>query len=556
MPMSSPNHRPYRTLLLLCAVTCFLFPVCSAPAEAVDADYRVRPGDVLQLFVLGQEGMSGTMTVGPTGTVVAPVIGNINAAGKTLEEIRELVVASLRDLIIDPFVTVALDEVNSKRRVQVTGHVANPGTVYVSFGTKFAEVLTAAGVGESSDLRQVSLKRESGETLVLDMSGLVLRKPLEDNPVIEPNDIIYVPMYDERLTIVGQVQRSGTVSVPLGRSVTVLDLIWQVGGGFTDGADLSRALLMRADTGAAEEINLTALLTQGDMRHNHEMHGGDALVILETGRLSIAGEVGAPLTMILNSPINVLEALVRAGGFTPNAALRQARIIHQTGEETEIDLEALWRRGDLTHNIPLKPGDVLVVPRVKPEEILITGHVSNVGTVDIREMENRSLLRFVTMAVPGTAADLTRVSIFRNDQQIVVNLKNIMETGEGLHDLELEGGDVIYVPDNQKVLVLGAFVNNGRVDYRADFSLMDYVALVGGFGAADIRNGKLIRALPDGTAETVDLDFSTIQRGELPELVKVKPGDIIYVPPVVRKRSTWEAIRDYLWILGAVINLL
>lgn len=94
-------------------------PIIAAP---VDTSYEIGPEDVITIFVLQQQSMSGTFPVKPDGTVSVPLIGNIKAGGMTTGQIEAEVVDRLKtgQIVLEPNVTVNVLQVNSKK-VYISG---------------------------------------------------------------------------------------------------------------------------------------------------------------------------------------------------------------------------------------------------------------------------------------------------------------------------------------------------------------------------------------------------------------------------------------------------
>jgi polysaccharide export outer membrane protein len=82
-------------------------------------------------------------------------------------------------------------------------------------------------------------------------------------------------------------------------------------------------------------------------------------------QVKVIGQVKAPQAIAYRDGITVLDAVLAVGGLTEYAAGNRARIVRMVnGRETDIPirLDKLVNGGDMTQNLPLKPGDVLVVP--------------------------------------------------------------------------------------------------------------------------------------------------------------------------------------------------
>lgn len=82
-------------------------------------------------------------------------------------------------------------------------------------------------------------------------------------------------------------------------------------------------------------------------------------------QVKVIGQVTKPQAIAYRQGMTVLDAILAVGGLTEYAAGNRARIVRMVdGQEKDIPLKlnALVNGGDMSQNLPLKPGDVLVVP--------------------------------------------------------------------------------------------------------------------------------------------------------------------------------------------------
>jgi polysaccharide biosynthesis/export protein len=83
-------------------------------------------------------------------------------------------------------------------------------------------------------------------------------------------------------------------------------------------------------------------------------------------QVRVIGEVQKPQAVAYRDGLTVLDVVLQVGGLTDFAAGNRAKIVRKAsdGKSTEIKvrLEALVKKGKMTENVPLKPGDVLIVP--------------------------------------------------------------------------------------------------------------------------------------------------------------------------------------------------
>jgi len=542
---------------LAAAALAVLVLVPSSPPVRAQADlqgYLVSPGDVLEISVFDEEQLSGAYRVGPAGTLAMPLIGNIAVGGMPLSEAEAAIGTELRRMIRRPVVTVALNEMASERKVYVAGEVEHVGPRVLPFGATVADALSSAGPLLSADLRAVRVTNSAHEPRVLDLSGLRSDQPI---PAFEPvryGDIIYVSRIEDRIAVLGEVAHPGEMVLPLGERVTVLQAISRLGGGLTTSADRSSALLIRAGA-PATSIDLHRLLQEGDLTENLELRAGDVLVVRQAGKISVLGEVRAPATLEIGEPVTVLEALARAGSVTEDADLAHGQLITPEGA-IPLDLEALLTRGEMQFNAMVNPGDVVLVPRAQPETVLILGAVQYPGVINIREEQQRDLLRLLTAARPSDLADLSRTYVYREDGRIVADMRAVMDEGDMTHNISLQPDDIVVVPELNTIYVLGATTTAGPVPLMPDLTLFDIVSRFANQENGDLSQVTVVRVGADGETEFIERDFAHIHDQEIPEDLALEEGDVVFIPWQERAGFNWGDFRNALWTIGAIVGLL
>jgi protein involved in polysaccharide export with SLBB domain len=178
-------------LMLAAATARAQDPVTPLPAPA-DTAVRpvgpVRPGDVLQLRFLGQEGISGDYIIDPEGVVTIPGIGSVRIAGMTPRKATEALDEIIKVRFSRPeFVA------NFRIRVFVLGPgVATPGPFVVEPGTTLLQMLAiAGGQTDRADLKRATVLRE-GRQYPINLEAGLSGSRVGEYPVFS-NDQIIVP---------------------------------------------------------------------------------------------------------------------------------------------------------------------------------------------------------------------------------------------------------------------------------------------------------------------------------------------------------------------------
>jgi polysaccharide biosynthesis/export protein len=167
-----------------------------APAAEADRDsapsYVLGPEDVLEVFVWKNPELSTTATVRPDGRITLPLAGELQASGRSPEELRDVITTHLRRYIENPFVTVMVKAIISPQ-ISVLGEVRRPGRYRIAQqATIFDAIALGGGLSEFASGKDVLVLRTtpSGVNRIRVNVKQLLRegKPL----VLEPGDTIYV----------------------------------------------------------------------------------------------------------------------------------------------------------------------------------------------------------------------------------------------------------------------------------------------------------------------------------------------------------------------------
>lgn len=111
---------------------------------APPAEFNLAPGDVLNVSVWKQPGLSLVLPIAPDGSINYPLIGLIHAAGLTVKQLEQALTGRLRAHVRDPVLTVTLSEARSYR-VYVVGEVVRPGEFEVKGPVTVLQAIAMAG---------------------------------------------------------------------------------------------------------------------------------------------------------------------------------------------------------------------------------------------------------------------------------------------------------------------------------------------------------------------------------------------------------------------------
>jgi polysaccharide export outer membrane protein len=166
------------------------------PAEALDPGYRIGPEDVLEISVWKEEGLRKEALVRPDGAITFPLVGEIQAGGKTALEIQGEIKRGLDKLIADAVVTVTVLRVASNK-FYVIGRVNKPGEFVAGRYIDVLQALSMAGglTPFASENGIKVLRREGDRKVVLPFRFSDMRKGVnfEQNIILRGGDVVLVP---------------------------------------------------------------------------------------------------------------------------------------------------------------------------------------------------------------------------------------------------------------------------------------------------------------------------------------------------------------------------
>jgi polysaccharide export outer membrane protein len=176
----------------------------SAPGntgQLISTDYLIGVDDRIQVNVWKNPELSVAVPVRPDGKISVPLIGDVQAGGKTPTEVAEVIRQKLSVYIRDTSVTVIVTDLRSHEfisRVRVTGAVRTPRTLPYRQGmTVLDAVLEAGGVNDFASPNGTKLYRRTTEkkteTIRIELGDILNKGGLETNLYLKPGDVIAVP---------------------------------------------------------------------------------------------------------------------------------------------------------------------------------------------------------------------------------------------------------------------------------------------------------------------------------------------------------------------------
>jgi polysaccharide export outer membrane protein len=132
-----------------------------AALPTVTSEYRLGAGDKIRIEVYRDAQLSQSVQVRPDGKVTLPLIGDVDASGKTPAELDDAITEALKEYVNNPSVTVIVVEATAAT-AYVVGGVNQPGAVQLQGNVTVLQALAmAGGLSDFADRKNIRILRKS-----------------------------------------------------------------------------------------------------------------------------------------------------------------------------------------------------------------------------------------------------------------------------------------------------------------------------------------------------------------------------------------------------------
>lgn len=175
---------------LLLAVSLFFGNVAMA-----DSEYRLQPGDIVEVSVWKEQDLQRDLLVSPDGRVSFPLVGHLQAAGKTVEALNQEFIRKLAVYIPEPSVTVLLKD-TAGSRFFVIGKVNRPGQYPMNQPVTVLQALSMAGgtttYAKTEDIKVVR-SADTQSAIPFNYDDIKDGEKLTQNIRLQSGDVVVVP---------------------------------------------------------------------------------------------------------------------------------------------------------------------------------------------------------------------------------------------------------------------------------------------------------------------------------------------------------------------------
>ena len=374
-------------------------------------------------------------------------------------------------------------------------------------------------------LRNITLKRASGEVLKLDLQKFRLNGDFNNNPYLKNDDVIIFPQPDlehNSFTVSGAVNNPGKFFFVEGDHLQdALELAQGINEAY---ANISEVEIHRLNY-KGNEIQVI----RTNINSNPALERGDGIIVVadETQKKNfsviVAGEVNNPGRIpVTKNNTTIKEVIEKAGGFKADASLRRSKLF--TGNSLPLLLENYY--GININKLPDVLDKDLTNFLLRFQNMMMM-RMSNIDEMDSSYFLMENDLRLLLESGP---VDFTKID----------------DSTSNVSEYIVSDGDVIIIPRQEKtVYVFGQVAKTGKINYVEGKDYNYYINEAGGKGEYARSDVMLIKAV---TNEWIPADD---------EKAVIEEGDYIYVPRTLAKSFIYyvRTTSIFLGIIGSLATI-
>ena len=523
---------------------------------ATPQNYRLGPGDAVNIDIYGASQKSEQTTISPDGDVIIEGFGPVQVSGLTVAEANARLRSTLGSRYSSSRVRLTVGQTRTIM-VNVMGEVKQPGTYTLSaFASVFHALYMAGGINDLGTLRNIKVYRQNKLVTVVDIYDYILNGKLTGNVRLADNDVVVVGAYDCLVNITGKVKRPMFYEMKRNESVGTL---LKYAGGFTGDAYTKTVRLVRKTGREYSVFNIDEFDLNTFHLADEDSVSVDSILPRFSNMAEVKGAVFRPGMYQVGGSINSVRTLIEhAEGITEDAFTARA-VMHRmrpdrTLEVIPVDIEGIM--SGKVADIPLQKNDVLFVPTkgemMQQQTVTIHGEVMYPG---IYKYAANETLEDLVLQAGGLreSASTTKVDVARRivnpkalstDSVISRTYTFALKDGfviDGETGFTLQPFDEVYVRKSPGYNVQKNIAVQGQVMFAGTYTLTsknerlsDAIKRAGGVtDLAYVRGARLERRItPDERLrmETV-LRLAEMQSGKIDSVEKKRLdlGDTYYV---------------------------
>ena len=513
---------------------------------ATPQNYKLGPGDEVNIDIWGASQESISETISPDGYVTVEDIGLIQIGGLTVSQAKVRLRSVLGARFKDSHIELTLGQTRTVT-ISVIGEVKVPGTYTLSaFSTVYNALYMAGGPNDIGTLRNIKVYRNGRLLSSVDVYDFLLNGHLTGDVRLQDNDIVTVGPYEALVNITGKVKRPMFYEMKKTESAATL---LRYAGGFTGDA-YTKAIRVNRKAGQMYSVfNVSEFDLNEFKLMDEDSVSVDSTLNRYQNMVEVKGAVFRPGRYQVGGHISTVKALIEAAdGLTENA-IGQHAVMHRMKKDRSLEVKRIDILGILEGNTPdieLQNEDVLFIGSREEEKndqtITIHGEVNYPGVYKFAA--NETIEDLVLQAGGLTsAASLAKVDVSRRIVE-----PNATEAGDtlaftysfslnpdftipqGEEPFTLQPYDEVYIRRSPNYNEQQNVTVEGEVQFRGNYTLTssrqrlsEIIKQAGGLTKRAYPEGaKLLRQMTQEERELMETMLRTAQRNSGHDSIDVK----------------------------------
>ena len=513
---------------------------------ATPQNYRLGPGDEVNIDIWGASQESITETISPDGYVTVEDVGLIQLGGLTVSQAK----AKLKSVLGARYQSSSIELTLGQTRtvtISVIGEVKVPGTYTLSaFSTVYNALYMAGGPNDIGTLRNIKVYRGGRLLSTVDVYDFLLNGHLTGDVRLQDNDIVTVGPYEALVNITGKIKRP--MFYEMKRSESAATLL-RYAGGFTGDA-YTKAIRINRKAGQMYSVfNVGEFDLNSFKLMDEDSVSVDSTLNRYQNMVEVRGAVFRPGRYQVGGHISTVKALIEAAdGLTENAIAQHA-VMHRMKKDRSLEVKSINVLGILDGEIPdveLQNEDVLYIGSREEEKndqtITIHGEVNYPG---IYKFASNETIEDLVLQAGGltNAASLAKVDVSRRIVE-----PNALEAGDtlaftysfrlnpdftiphGEESFTLQPYDEVYIRRSPNYNEQQNVTVEGEVQFRGNYTLTssrqrlsEIIKQAGGLTKRAYPEGaKLLRQMTPEERELMETMLRTAQRNSGNDSIDVK----------------------------------
>lgn len=512
---------------------------------ATPQNYRLGPGDAVNIDIWGASQESVTEVISPDGTITVEGIGIVELGGLSVKQAKAKLKRVLGPRYQGSNIELTLGQTRTIT-VSVMGEVKVPGTYTLSaFASVYNALYMAGGPNDIGTLRNVKVYRRGKLISNVDVYDFLLNGKLTGDVRLQDNDVITVSPYEALVNITGKVKRPMFYEMKKTESAATLI---RYAGGFTGDA-YTKAIRINRKAGQQYSVFSVGEFDLNEFKlMDEDSVSVDSTLNRYQNMVEVRGAVFRPGMYQLGGNISTVKSLIEAAAGLTEGAISQHAVMHRMKTDRTLEVQSIDVRGILDGtmpDVPLRNEDVIYIAshqeRTEQQTVTISGEVLYPGVYKYAANETIEDL-IIQAGGPTEAASLVKVDVARRlsnphstearDQiaetfSFKLNPDFTIDSNPGF---TLQPFDEVYVRRSPDYSVQQNITIEGEIQFEGTYALSnkeqrlsEIVKQAGGLtNRAYAKGTKLLRRMTQEEREMMETVLRTAQRNSGKDSIDVR----------------------------------